>query len=357
MAMQPQKQLSSVKKHKRVPWIRLIIIIIAIILIIVIGILNIQAATILGFLGLLIALFQWLFPLEPHQLEPRRPSPFVSPHNIEIHEGNAEQPASTQPGPRPEVVYIPAGPFLMGTTALDIEHFKLQDWDWVKNWCLKEQYKWEQPGHQVDVPAFTISRYPVTNRQYEEFVHNTRHAVPTHWMENKYLPGTDDCPVVYVSWYDAQQYCKWLSRETGKVYRLPTEAEWEKAARGTDARRWPWGNDWDLKRCNSKAYGVGHLLPVHHFGQKGASPYGVMDCSGNVGEWCSTKWGSLWMPPDYRYPFDRMDGREINDGSELRIIRGGSYNGSIGDVRCASRSRYPPHLKLGTIGFRCVCEC
>jgi formylglycine-generating enzyme required for sulfatase activity len=266
------------------------------------------------------------------------------------------QPSLTKLDLHPELVDIPAGPFLMGITAHDIEYLKLQNWDWVKNWYLKGQYRWELPGHEVDIPVFKISRYPITNRFYKKFVETTQHTAPTHWKKNTCPPGTDDYPVVCVDWYDAQAYCHWLSRETGKVYRLPTEAEWEKASRGTDGRLWPWGMEWDSMRCNSRAYGVGHILPVNHFGQNCAGPYGIMDSCGNAAEWCSTRWGSLWMSPEYRYPFDATDGREEMYSNDLRVVRGGSYRGSIGEVRCTSRSRYPPRQKIDTIGFRCVCE-
>jgi toxoflavin biosynthesis protein ToxD len=260
-----------------------------------------------------------------------------------------------QPGLLPEMVPIPAGSFMMGSTLLDTEYFKEQGWEWVKHY-LKEHYKWEQPVHKVELPAFSLSRFPVTNWQYLEFIRSTNHPAPYHWIDNMYEPDTDNHPVVNASWFDAQEYCAWLSRKTGKRYLLPTEAEWEKAARGRDGYRWSWGNEWNSKRCNSKDYAAGHTLPVNHFSQESASPYGIMDCLGNVAEWCSTKWGSQWMSPTYRYPYSALDGRELKEGNELRVIRGGSFSSSIGDVRCASRSRFPPHQKLPSLSFRCVCE-
>lgn len=205
-------------------------------------------------------------------------------------------PPPNPPGLQPEMVPIPAGPFMMGTTLFDIEYFKEQGWEWVKHY-LREHYKWEHPAHKVELPAFALSRFPVTNQQYQVFIRSTNYPAPYHWIDNTYETDTDNYPVVNVSWYDAQEYCAWLSRETGEFYRLPTEAEWEKTARGRDGYRWPWGNEWDSKLCNSKDYLAGHTLPVNHFSQESASSYGVMDCLGNVAEWCSTKWGSQWMSP------------------------------------------------------------
>src|SRR5690606_38970860 len=98
-------------------------------------------------------------------------------------------------------------------------------------------------------------------------------------------------------------------------------------------------------------------LPVNHFGEKGESPYQVADMVGNVAEWCNTKWGELWDRPTYGYLYDPTDGRETKDGNELRIMRGGSYRGPIGDVRCAARSRYQPDKRIPSLGFRCACEC
>ncbi len=253
-----------------------------------------------------------------------------------------------------ELVPIPAGPFMMGTSLLDTEYFKEMGWEWVK-YYLREHYKWEHPAHNVELAAFALSRFPVTNRQYLEFIRNNNHPTPYHWIDNIYESDADDHPVVNVTWYDAQEYCAWLSRETGKCYRLPTEAEWEKAARGRDGYRWSWGNEWNSKCCNSKDYAAGHTLPVNHFSQESASPYDIMDCLGNVAEWCNTKWGSQWMSPTYRYPYSALDGRELKEGNELRVIRGGSFSSPIGDVRCASRSRFPPHQKIPSLGFRCVC--
>jgi formylglycine-generating enzyme required for sulfatase activity len=252
-----------------------------------------------------------------------------------------------------QMLPVAAGPFRMGTKLEDIKQF--ESYEWCRDWYAKGGNKWEQPSHVLDLPAFKISKYPITNRQYNEFVRAADHQVPEHWHEGIYPPGTDDHPVVYVSWIDANEYCAWLTAKTRHAHRLPTEAEWEKAARGTDGRHWPWGNDWDPHRCNSSASGVQQVVSVTHFGPLGESVYQVADMAGNVAEWCNSKWGHLWNQPTYNYPFDIADGREARDGKDLRITRGGSHRASMGDIRCAARSRYQPDKRIRTLGFRIVC--
>ncbi len=156
-------------------------------------------------------------------------------------------------------------------------------------------------------------------------------------------------PVVGVSWYEAVAYCQWLSAKTSWTYRLPTEAEWEKAARGTDGRRYPWGSDWDTTKCNNSEKGPKRTTPVGEYSPGGDSPYGVGDMAGQVWEWCSTRWGS-------QYPYQH-DGREDMDGEEPRILRGGSFYESnpAGASRCAFRDRDDPwYWSVDSWGFRCV---
>jgi formylglycine-generating enzyme required for sulfatase activity len=122
---------------------------------------------------------------------------------------------------------------------------------------------------------------------------------------------------VYVTWHDAMAYCRWLARVTGRAYRLPSEAEWEKAARGTDGRIWPWGNKWDSKRCNSREGGPGNTTPVGQYSPQGDSPYGCVDMAGNVWEW------TLSLLKDY--PYDPKDGREDAQAEGRRRLRGGAF--------------------------------
>jgi formylglycine-generating enzyme required for sulfatase activity len=153
--------------------------------------------------------------------------------------------------------------------------------------------------------------------------------------------------VVYISWDDAVVYCRWLAKTTKKPYRLPTEAEWEKAARGTDGRIYPWGNKWDAKRCNTSEDGPGKTTPVGAY-PAGASPYGLLDMTGNVWEWCATKWGKL-------YPYDATEdewGDDYLKAGGYRVVRGGSFYGNQYFARCAVRYGDRPGDGVDLRGFR-----
>jgi formylglycine-generating enzyme required for sulfatase activity len=150
--------------------------------------------------------------------------------------------------------------------------------------------------------------------------------------------------VVNVTWYDAVAYCRWLSEVTGKPYSLPSEAEWEKAARGTEGWIYPWGNDWDQTRCNSQTNGLGDTAPVGAYAQ-GSSPYDVLDMAGNVWEWTR----SLYPRP---YPYNAADGRENLDAEGYCRARGGSFVGARHDLRCASRGWFEPDTGARNLGFR-----
>ncbi len=231
----------------------------------------------------------------------------------------------------PEWVEIPAGTFLMGS---DPDKDRYVDGD-------------EQPQHTVDLPTFFISRTPITNAQYALFLRDSGYRVPGDWEGNRPPRGKEIQPVVKVAWYDALAYCRWLGEKIGKPVALPSEAEWEKAARGVDGRTYPWGNAFDAIRCNTSELGLGGTTPVGIFPQ-GASPYGVLDLSGNVWEWTRSLYGE--------YPYDPADGRENLDAprNERRVLRGGSFDDSHRNVRCAARVRYFPNLRLGVNGFRVV---
>jgi formylglycine-generating enzyme required for sulfatase activity len=158
-------------------------------------------------------------------------------------------------------VVVPAGPFLMGSSDN------------------------EKPQHTVELATYRIARYPVTNAEYQAFVQDSGHGPPQHWYGEDYPEGEGNHPVVNVYWLDALAYCEWLSEKTGKPYRLPTEAEWEKAARGTDGRIYPWGNEWDETKLNSRDSGPGDTTPVGQYSPGGDSPYGAADMAGNVLCW------------------------------------------------------------------------
>ena len=171
----------------------------------------------------------------------------------------------------PEMIPIPAGEFLMGS-------------DPRKD---KDAFDSEQPQHTLYLPDYYIAKTPVTNAQYAAFV-RSGYPPPALWGGWQQPPrGKGDHPVVRVTWHDAIAYCRWLAEMTGKSYRLPSEAEWEKGARGSDGRIYPWGNRWDASRCNTYPGGPGDTTPVGTYPQ-GASPYGLLDMAGNVWDWCST---------------------------------------------------------------------
>jgi formylglycine-generating enzyme required for sulfatase activity len=224
-----------------------------------------------------------------------------------------------------ELVRIPAGEFLMGSDpAVD-----------------KAARDNEQPQHRVYVAEFFMGKYPVTNAQYAAFARATGHEMRSR--------GKDDYPVVKVTWHDAVAFCEWLSRETGQAYRLPTEAEWEKAARGDDGRLWPWGNDWNPAQANCKPAGPGATTPVGQYSPGGDSPYGCADMAGNVWEWCSD-----WNSSDtYRRRPGRVEKNpEGPDSGDYKVLRGGSWYYDRNLVRCAYRGSYYPVSGSNYRGFR-----
>jgi len=230
-----------------------------------------------------------------------------------------------------EMIYVPAGDFLMGSD---------------------ESLKNEQPVHTVHVEAFYIDRYPVTNEEYKRFVDATGHPAPCYdvdwaepydynWDPEERTPprGKEKHPVVLVSWEDARAYAAWAGK------RLPTEAEWERAARGADGRRWPWGNRFVAGRCNTKESGAGSTTPVGQYSPEGDSLEGVGDMVGNVWEWTS----SLFRP----YPYDANDGRESQEADGWRTLRGGSWRNDLDRARCTARLD-GDFLFFNNVGFRCV---
>jgi len=243
-----------------------------------------------------------------------------------------------------ELVVVPSGPFVMGDDA---------DSD-------------ARPAHEVTLPAFQVAKYPVTNAQYLRFVEGTGH--PWRSPDAK-RPQKANCPAAYVSWYDARTYCAWLTdiwRKEGRidadeVVRLPSEAEWEKAARDPSisvgyGRRFPWGDEWDEAKCSTAELGLGSTCVVGMF-PSGASPCGCLDMAGNVWEWTRSLWGKGMMEPEFKYPYDPDDGRENLDAPDdvYRVLRGGSFGYLRSDVRCSCRIGLDPHLAWSGYGFRlCV---
>ncbi len=250
---------------------------------------------------------------------------------------------------------IPAGSFLMGTPERELSAL-------AKTFGgTRESYREESPQHTVVLPAFAIAATPVTNGLYAAFVAAGGARPPSHWRGPEPPAALRDHPVMGVAWEEAQAFCAWLSqqmvsdgqratepgaaligRPSPIIYRLPTEAEWERAARGTDGRMYPWG-DWAEGRANTRDGGPGATTPVGAY-PAGASPEGCLDMAGNVWEWTA----SLDAP----YPYRPDDGREDPAAPGRRILRGGCYANPRGYARCACRFRLPPSMRNEFLGFR-----
>ncbi len=206
----------------------------------------------------------------------------------------------------------------------------------------------EQPRHSVYLDAFEIDQFEVSNAHYLRFVLATKAAVPPYWKGDPFPDKMAPHPVIGVSWHEADTYCRWVGK------RLPTEAEWEKAARGTDGRLYPWGNElpgWlrtNIAHPGSKR-GIRYppLANVNRY-ERGVSPYGVYQMAGNVAEWVAD-----WFDPDYyrRGPAENPRGPARG---EDKVFRGGSWNEDPEVARSAGRGSYPPDYRSYLIGFRCA---
>lgn len=222
----------------------------------------------------------------------------------------------------PQMVKIPAGIFLMGSTKEQVAQA-------IKAGLNKDFAEREQPQHTVELSEYSIGKYPITNREYQAFVRDAKYKPPQGWEGDQFPSEKGGHPVVNVSWTDASAYCKWLSEKTGKNYRLPTEAEWEKAARGEDGRIYSWGNEFDPKKANTRETNIGGTSEAGQFSPQGDSPYGCADMIGNVWEWTH----SLLKP----YPYKINDGREDEKATVARVLRGGSFYYREWYARCAFR--------------------
>jgi formylglycine-generating enzyme required for sulfatase activity len=208
----------------------------------------------------------------------------------------------------------------------------------------KESYEGRRQD-RIFLPDFYMSLYCVTNAQFARFVAESGYQAQGSWQQ--YAKGKDDHPVVAVTWFDAVAYCDWAG------LRLPTEAEWEKAARGTDGRVYPWGDTWDVKRCQNSQNrgGYSDTCPVDGYPES-CSVYGMYQMAGNVWEWCN----SLYRD----YPYKADDGREERGknvaGDRARVLRGGSWHLVNEDnFRCALRNWDFPDFWFYIRGFRCAC--
>jgi formylglycine-generating enzyme required for sulfatase activity len=258
----------------------------------------------------------------------------------------------------PEVVPVPAGPYVRGSDRAEREAaYLLDEAAYGHNRTRTGKWYENEPARQtVELPTFEITRSLVTNAQYAAFVTAAGHRVPDvdpatwrgyglihpyqrtrrhAWTGGAYPPGRGEHPVVLVSHGDARAYAAWLSEVTGRRWRLPDEAEWEKAARGPDGRRFPWGRAWDPTRLNSHDRGPFDTTPVGKY-PAGASPYGLLDAAGQVFEWTATP---------------------AAGAGESFIVKGGSWDDSgCGVCRPAARHSRPAALKHILIGFRLVAD-
>jgi formylglycine-generating enzyme required for sulfatase activity len=311
--------------------------------------------------------------------------------------GHLGDPRFGGPYLEPGLVEVPAGEFWLGSSEAQLESMKkfiqeaaqrgffdylsdgLESIGWTLERYVSSLPQWiedELPAHRVPMDDFYIAKYPVTNAQYTKFVEaggydeerywtkagwDWRRGPLTEWDERRDRQTHDrpaywddprwnkpNYPVVGVTWYEAVAYCSWLSEVTGKNYRLPTEAQWEKAARGSmDQRQWPWGEDFDPEKANTYEgeEPVRSTTPVGIYPQ-GASLCGALDMIGNVWEWTS----SLYKP----YPYNADDGREEVEAEGTRVLRGGSFYYNRRAARVACRGDGAPDGFSGDRGLRVV---
>lgn len=228
------------------------------------------------------------------------------------------------------MVYIPPGEFLMGSTAEDLRNQAEID---------------EFPQRTVYVEGFYIDIHEVTNAQYKVFVDSMHVKPPSRWKDGSYPIGWDGYPVVNISWEDAAAYARFVGK------RLPTEEEWEKAARGQDGRRFPWGDEFNSEKANNSD----QLMQIMRF-PEGVSPFGLHDMAGNVAEWVDA-----WYTPYPRGEDDVLDDdfpeyHPIYGDQTYRVYRGGSWNNFGKFLRCSNREKAKPKEKWGNIGFRCAMD-
>jgi serine/threonine-protein kinase len=214
------------------------------------------------------------------------------------------------------MVFVPGGTFKMGRNDGD---------------------ELERPAHIVEVKPFFIDRNEVTNEEYQRFISATKRRAPAHWVGGKVPDGQMKLPVVNVSWGDANAYARWAKK------RLPGEAEWEFAARGTDARVYPWGNEWKPDYANAGQGRKGRILEAGSYAP-GASPFGALDMCGNVWEWTAS---------DFKdYPGSKIPSAFV--GAGLKVIRGGAYDATPKNSTTTYRGAVSPDGAYDKTGFRCV---
>jgi formylglycine-generating enzyme required for sulfatase activity len=272
-------------------------------------------------------------------------------------------PSISSAGISSDMAFIPPGEFTMGTPE------------------GRDGFPDEHPERRVYLSGYLIDRFEVTNQAYAVFVQATGHRAPensnraaTLWVNNQPVPGIEQHPVINVSWDDAAAYCRWVGN------RLPTEAEWEKAARGTDGRRYPWGNEWDFTRANSASYwaqrtieftsgadwdafwikgdgariakekgiqGEVLTMPVDSFPHS-VSPYGLFGMAGNAAEWVQD-----WYDPNY-YPQALLSDPSGPNRGAIKAMRGGSWLKPARSLRTSDRDWGTMDSRPSGTGFRCA---
>jgi formylglycine-generating enzyme required for sulfatase activity len=248
----------------------------------------------------------------------------------------------------PNLISIPGGEFLMGTSEDDVKHLQLKESGWAYEWADNNLFSNEKPQHVVKLSDFKIAQFPVSNEEYYLFVWGCGYPLPKGWQGFSFPKEEGNHPVTGISKKDAEEYIGWLSSKAGIKFRLPSEAEWEKAARGSDGRIYPWGNSFDPWRCNTSESMKKGTTPVGFYSPGGDSIYGVADMVGNVWEWTST----IQKP----YPYRQDDGREKKDPNALYVIRGGAWYYSRKLARCSCREGMSADQTSDSIGFRLTCD-
>ena len=259
-------------------------------------------------------------------------------------EGWEITPVSTDKTKIPPMIEVPAGEFLMGTSDDNIKLLQLKESDWAYEWSDNELFAAEQPQHRVSLPAYEISKYLVTNGDYHIFTSDGAYRLPRDWTGFTYRADTENHPVVGVSKVDADMYIAWLNQKTGMNFRLPTEAEWERAARGNDGRIYPWGNTFDPWRCNTAESVKKGTTPVGFYSPSGDSICGAVDTVGNVWEWTQ----SPFVP--YPYNPDAVIDQTTSRGRY--VVRGGAWYYTRKMARCAAREGIVANYLSPSIGFR-----
>ena len=233
-------------------------------------------------------------------------------------------------GVQMEFVYVPAGEFWMGS-------------DESAPYAGKD----EKPKHKLYLDGYWIGKYPVTNQQYACFIEKTRHKAPEHWKKGQIPHKKEDHPVVFVSWQDAEAFTKWLSYKRRITVKLPTEAQWEKAARGTDGRKYPWGNNLPNNTLLNFNMNIVSTTSIYYY-PSGMSSYGAMDMAGNVWEWARD-----WFDENY-YSVSLGQNPTGPTSGKDRVLRGGSWRGNDKVVSSTYRFRLPFDTTSNHVGFRCA---